>query len=339
MSKFLNIPTGNYSIKVQPSGQILLDTGDEGNVTIKGSLIVEGETVTVNTRELEVEDKVVQLNVLEQGPLISGTPGNRFSGIEINRGANTEDARFVFDEDLDFENQNVGAFTMYTTDGSTKNLISLQTDGIFTAGGDLKIGTGAAGDTDNPGLIRTMASNYTNKLVELWQVDQDISETSPVKDYIPNMEFVKEFVNYFAGANPPSETTVGDTKFQAKDSDITPGISESVLNLIVDNNLIGAFTTENAVIQDVEISGSTITGLLSGDDLNLVANGGGSVRIADTLLLDTISGGTPITPSTGTVVYYDNDNTKDTGIYYKNSTGKEGEISSRRSAVLFSLIF
>jgi len=60
----------------------------EGGCTIKGNLIVEGETTTVNTTNLEVEDNIITVN--------KGTPQPQ-SGLEVFRGAPAK-AQLLWDE-------------------------------------------------------------------------------------------------------------------------------------------------------------------------------------------------------------------------------------------------
>ena len=59
MSKVLSINDGNYTVKVEAGGQILLDTArgsfvsgqPAGTVIVRGSLEVEGTTTTVESNE------------------------------------------------------------------------------------------------------------------------------------------------------------------------------------------------------------------------------------------------------------------------------------------------
>jgi hypothetical protein len=325
MSKFLNIPDGNYLIKVKElNGKITLDATE---VSITGNLVIEGDTTTVNTQNLTVEDRIVLLNSNENGPGITGVSGAKQSGIQIKRGAGTTDAFFVYDEETDIENQAVGAFRFYTGPVS-QTPAALQTNLIATDGSDFRIATGS-------GVLRVLSSGYTDNIL----LTSEGPDTTTNNSYIPNFEAVKTYVATFADTNPPSEAVSGDTKFQARDVDEVIGLAESTLNLIVDNATIGYVRATESKLHNINFSGSTISTVTSGTDLNLVATGTGNVRIADSLHLDALTSATPTTPSTGTVLYYDAANTKDTGIYYKNSQGKQGEIASRRAAVLFSLIF
>ena len=52
---------GDYTIKAAEGGTIRLDTGPNvGNVRVTGSLLVDGTTLTVNARDLNVKDNITQ---------------------------------------------------------------------------------------------------------------------------------------------------------------------------------------------------------------------------------------------------------------------------------------
>ena len=83
MSKFVNIPNGDYTVSVQSGGVITLNTGAEtGYVKITGDLVVEGDTTTVQSENLKVKDNIIELNDGETG---AGVTLNT-AGIKIDRG-------------------------------------------------------------------------------------------------------------------------------------------------------------------------------------------------------------------------------------------------------------
>lgn len=69
-----------------------LDVG--GNARIRGDLIVDGDTVTLNTETIQVDDNIIVLN-----SNVTGTPSED-AGVEIERGTSTN-ARVLWDEDTD----------------------------------------------------------------------------------------------------------------------------------------------------------------------------------------------------------------------------------------------
>lgn len=314
MSKILSIPNGDYIINVKEgTGKIYLGGAE---VTVKGDLIVEGETTTVNTTNLEIEDRVILINKNEQGPGITGLPGLQKSGLEIERGANAGNAFLVFDEELDVGNTTIGAFSIYTSTGVSKTLAGLQTNLLFTSGEDLEVATGA-------GVISVTSLDYTSNVTG----DNDI----------PNFKAVQDYVALYANANPPTETVSGDSKFQARDSGVVQGVTESELNFIVDNVRVGAVLPNRSFFQNMELSNQTITSTGGNADLNLKTSGSGQV-IIDSPLLIKEPANVPGTNILGTVLYNSPSGT-DSKIFFKTPAGKNGELTSKKTAVLFSLIF
>ena len=57
-----------------------------GHLTVSGDLVVQGDTTTLSTATLDVEDKVITINKGETG---AGVSGSAIAGIQIDRG--TED--------------------------------------------------------------------------------------------------------------------------------------------------------------------------------------------------------------------------------------------------------
>lgn len=100
---------GDYSIKSTPTdpvnaGRILLDPGASGFVTITGTLLVEGETLSVEAEDLNIKDNVIILNYY--GDDRSNVPAgvvaipDPVAGIQIDRGT-LSPAVFLFDEVTD----------------------------------------------------------------------------------------------------------------------------------------------------------------------------------------------------------------------------------------------
>jgi hypothetical protein len=97
MSKIVKVSQSDYRLKVKDSGTITLDTGlDVGLVVITGDLLVKGNTTTIDTANLQVEDNIILLNKGEGGAGV--TEGT--AGIQVDRGS-VEDAQFLWDETID----------------------------------------------------------------------------------------------------------------------------------------------------------------------------------------------------------------------------------------------
>jgi len=329
MSKILDIPTSDYKVAVREGGEIVLYTGAStgtvvisGNLTVEGDQIILGATTNANVADLLIEDRIAQLNVGETGQGITGGVGiPRQSGIEIVRGSEPN-ARIVFDEVAPYEDdvsgtQGNGAFSFKLVDSNGSEFIAgIQTNSIDSGGGAIQFNAG-----NNP--LRASAPDYENYVVD--------------DDDIPNSKWVVDYVTQFTGSNPPTQIRQLDTLVSAEDFD-NSGLP-SVVRAQVDGFDRLVVGTDTTTLYDMNFSGTTISTNSSGDDLNLVALGGGSVKIADTLHIDSdTSGGAVSAPAQGSIVYHNSTEIKDTGLHFINAN-KQGEIASRRTAVLFGLIF
>jgi len=322
MTKILDIPNGNYKIAVQPGGNITLNTGvDTGTVIVTGNLLVQGEQTTLNTTELDVEDRIVRVNYGETG--MGVTPGagvTQWSGLQVVRGS-LPDALMVWDESAPYEDdvtgtQGLGAFSFKKVDSNgLSSIAGIQTNSIDSGGGAIQFDAG-----NNP--LRAAAADYENYVVD--------------DDDIPNSKWVVDYVTQFSGQNPPTQIRQGDTLVAAEDFDNTA--VPSVCRLQVDGFNRFVVGTAEAFMYDLKFEGSTISSVSSGDDLVLVGTAGGSVRIPDSLHIDENGPGAPTAPATGAIIYHDEDDVKDTGLKYI-TPNKQGDIVSRRTAALFALIF
>jgi hypothetical protein len=132
MGQFINV-SGDYNIRAI-DGTIKLDTGEGiGRVIVTGNLVVLGETTSITSTQLTIDDPVVILNKNETGAGITSPDGQ--SGIQINRGSLT-DVLITWDESLStfiLKNNN------WNSQDPSNNLESLATIGINTYGADLTL--------------------------------------------------------------------------------------------------------------------------------------------------------------------------------------------------------
>lgn len=140
--------SNDYKIKTRTGGEITLDVGSAssgGTVKVTGNLLVEGDTTTVESQQMTIEDNIITLNKGEAGNGV--TLG--VSGIEIDRGFSAPSvanplAVFRFNEtDNTWEiiERNVSTVSF---NNSAIKVKKIATDS-FTDGGDLTLigaGTG-----------------------------------------------------------------------------------------------------------------------------------------------------------------------------------------------------
>lgn len=358
MAKYLNVD-GNYKISVTDGGTITLDTGAAtGSVIITGDLVVQGETTTVNTTTLTIEDRIITLNNGGSvGGEISPIGGQQVAGIEIDRGGT--DVYWVFDENIQTESAGPGAWVGRAgSAGSSGTIIGIRTTSIDTAGTDLYLinqGTGVvtvAGTSDYEKQI----FNYTpGGLV-------DFDAPSIIKagkdDALINARGVVDYLDGFFVGKFQSRIESEDTFVAAHDSDAFP-IAESAIEFTIDGNPAAFFFNNRTELQHIRIVDTRIETTSSNMDLVLAAPGAGSVKIDDTLLLtpvphiddDGTSGGAfpnqgydpdinnPDAPAEGVKIYNKSEGPAGSGVYFVNSSETQDELVSKKKSILFSMIF
>lgn len=338
MSKYVNVPNGDYKLKVQDGGEITLDTGlNQGTVIITGNLLVAGTQTTLNTTDTDIEDNIITLNSGETG---TGITLNT-SGIQIDRGS-LVDAQFVFDESIDWrdpvtETTVSGAFHAKLLNGNT---VAIRTNSIDTGGGDLYLinsGTGV--------ISVTGASNYERNVFDYLPATNTINLAGGAyngaidEDYVPNAKGVIDYVtSYFASVFQAriAEGTITPTYVEASDFEVS-GL-DSVVEIGVNNNLVASFYEDRLELTDLRIEGTKIETINSNDDLTLGVAGSGSVIVDDNLVIKR----TPITPGApinGAKLYVEEVGAGDTGIYFVDDSNNTDELVSRNRSLLLSMIF
>jgi len=338
MSKFLNVPNGNYYISVQDGGRITLDTGTDefgapvGEVRITGNLTVQGETTTVKSTITTIADNIITVNAGETGG--SGITLDT-AGIMIDRGqagGGLSNAYIVFDENVVWRDPNTetmitGGFVFKNDSGS---LVGIRSNSISTGGGDLYlINTGS-------GVISvTGTTNYEDNVTD--------DDHVPNKLYVDNAidtAFATVFLRQIGdGTETISSITIDDEE--------TTGLN-SVITFSVDGQVVSNLYADRWEFDEIRIAGTTIETLSSNEDLILRAAGAGSVKIEDTLHitsvpdLDDIVSLNPLlptAPTNGAKIYISDQYSGKTGIYFINAENNRDELVSKNRALLFSMLF
>jgi len=331
MSKVVRVSDTDYKITVETGGTIVLDTGVNtpiapagwiGGVIITGDLRVLGNTTTVDTINLAIEDNIILLNKGEAGSGI--TEGS--AGIQIQRSENSAslafpDAQILYDEGAD-------EFVLKYTNNT---LIPLKINSIRTNNSDLEINTGLTGS----GVISVSGVP-----------DYELRATDP--DDIPNLQWVYDYVLAFGGValvdrfSAFDGTTPLDTGARAFDTDA--GDAESKIVLEVDGITRTELTTSGVIItgnldaDQVRIAGNRIDINSSNQDLIIGASGTGSVVVDDNLRI-TVASSDPAFNSDGTKVYVKDPEYGGSGLYFVNRDDYRDELVSRRKAIAYSMIF
>ena len=331
MSKVLRVGASNYKVAVNNGGTITLDVGNSpGQVVVTGNLVVQGETTSINTSQITIEDQILILNkgfdangnALDFPAGIEDNGTGRVSGIEINRGSNPSypPARIVFDEEITwFDSQTgtnkFGAFSI-SADNNNNFMIGLRTNAIVTKdNADLvfSLGTGTLS-------VRGSVGNYEDRC------------TDP--DDIPNVQFVDDFVVSYFETTPPEFLKVGDSVLQIYDDSEDP---ETLLQLRLNNEPAAEWRPGSFEVQNIRIAGNEISTTTSNQDLIISSDGSGSVVVNDVLKLSISSD--PTYEVDGVKVYAKTQAYGGSGIFFVNKENNRDELISKSKAIAYSMIF
>ncbi len=323
---------GDYNIKAREGANIVLDTGPGvGNVRVTGNLLVEGDTLTVSAKNLNVQDNIIVLNFGEQGAGVS----LRYSGIEVDRGT-LPPASFVWDEQSDSWLLAIGTEGSYNFSSSRLVLREVGTN-PDTDGGDLTlIGSGT-------GVVKVSGTQD----YELQVIDDD---------HIPN----KKYVDVAIIENPSFQVRSDDSRVYIADKDVAGALNlftsttgyttfgESAVSIIVDGNLVTQFYPDKVYLQDLEFNGNEITNNDTNGSIYIRTQGTGKLRTNYAIQHDHI-GVTPAYVSNASLVYGADPELGTTGIWFVNdsqntannngSRYRTGELISKNKALVFSMIF
>ena len=324
MSKFVNVPNGDFTVKVQDNGTIRLDTGAGiGEVRVTGNLVIEGTTTTVNSTNLEIEDNILTLN---RGETSNGV-GEGTAGIQIDRGtASDGDAQILFDESIEHVNPNApstqvfGTFKFVRTDGQ---MVGIRAPSIQTGGGQLYL------DTNNQPV--TIIGNST-------QYAQNINGQD---EALVNVEYVDLAIQQTLSDLAITKIASGNTIVEATDA--TDGSNESRVDFMMDSSVVSTFFPDRIELNEIRIKNATISGTVSNGDLELEAPGTGTVLIKDVLQIAETPGTDdfaidPLAPTNGVKVYAKSEGPGNTGLYYVNTNNERDELISRNRALLFGYL-
>jgi len=345
MSKYLNIATGDYTIKVQPGGEIKLDTppipasggfaAQNGRVLITGDLVVEGETTSVSTQNLLVEDNIIELNKVPDGTPVTST--TVISGIEVNLGDNAPNARWVYDGSIIYyDPQNPGntAPGVWVPRDDNDKVLGIQAVSITTPGTNLNLLGVLANGTGNPGVISVAGTvEYEKRVLD--------------RDHIPNKQYVDDTI--FAQLTSAFQRRIEDGSFagsetyvEARDDTERVG-EESRVEVAIKGVVVTDFREDYVDLYDIRVDGNKISSTGSNQDLVLSADGVGRVVVNDNLLLTKTPHGDAVVdpgePTDGTSLYSKTRGAGGTGVYFVNEDATRDELISKNRAIVYSMLF
>jgi len=357
MSKYLNV-SGDYKITVTEGGEIRLDPGNSGIVRIIGDLQVDGDTTTINSTELVVDDPFITIN---QGNASGGVIVDDVAGIQIDRGGS--DAFWIFDEGINTEAPGDGAFVGRIGNAQNGAIVGIRTTSINTGGADLNL------VSQGTGVVTVQGCNEYHKQIFEYTTDP-VDPTNDIVDFaanpiikvgysdaLINAQALEDYVGgFFVGKYQP-RIQKDDSYVAVHDTDGGDGVS--AIEFTIDGNPAAYFFNDRTELQHIKIQDTTIETTSNNTDLILGAPGVGSVRINDVLHIpegpysgdDGTAGGgipnfgvdgdieNPDAPTDGIKLFSKQEGIAGTGLYFVNGYGSQDELVSKKKALLFSMIF
>lgn len=345
-AKIANYDVDLYKVIINQNGTIEFDfDSSNGAVVINGDLTVSGNTTTVSSTNLDIEDNIIVLNSGETGSGITLTT----SGIQIDRGSRS-DAQILFNENLQTYLNGVlqipansgegGAFYfghangkragIYTTsiiagNGNDLNLLPGQTVGVVTVTETLD--------------YEKQVFPYTSNAITPNGANPDGLSNPFDDDIIPNIKSIKDYIrdyHLYNFQNKISSPAVnGDTEIQVYDTSAGDPTSKAEIR-INGSTVVEVFQTF-AVIEDVKIINNAVESNNLDANLIIKANGTGSVVFPDPLNLTKDTD--PTAPADGVKIYSKSQGDGGTGIFFINESTTNDELISRSRSLLYSIIF
>lgn len=353
-SKIASYGVDLYKLLVNSGGTIDLDVGALGEVVIRGNLTVEGSTTTIESTEIAIADRIFTLNNGESGAGIS--TGDNTAGITVDRGSE-DNVNILYDENLSwlkssgsgFSTQ-TGAFVLKDSSGNDDPLIGLYTNfiGTFDDQNLILLGEGPDGSAPATSPIVTVAGtvdyeksiwSYTGSEISFNALNSDRLATPSDADALVNVQGLRDYVYAFSLYNfqtkivsPNPDGTTSVEVFSTLNGDASNTVTVSLVG-----TTSAQFTETGIFLNNLKVNNNVISSVQSNADLELSANGSGSIVTSYPLSLEKISA--PSAPVDGTKIYASSEGDGGTGVYFINEDGTTDELISRSKALLLSIIF
>jgi hypothetical protein len=319
MSKYVNVPTGNYSVIVQDNGTITLDTGTQvGSVIVTGNLTVQGTTTTVSSQNLDIKDNILTLNKGEAGAGITLDD----SGLEMDRGSFVN-AFMTFNENITWsdpvtDTTKTGGFVFKDANNA---LIGIRTNNINTGGGDLYLINNGTGTVSVTGT-----NNYENQVTD----DDDLPNKKYVDDSITNA-FNTVNISTIGQGNVGTQTAI-----VIADTDVSG--NPSVIDFNIDGQPNAKLFQDRFELPEIRLVGSILETTVSNQDLVISSPGTGIVQVDDTLHIRQAIH-VPTQPADGNKLYMQTESYGQTGMFFINAQGTRDELISKNRSILYSMLF
>ena len=322
MSRIVKVNQGDYVIQTRSGGDIVLDTGYTGLVTITGDLNVLGATTTVGTSNLVVSDNIILLN--------SGETGNgvtlQTAGVEVDRGL-LNNAQILWNETIvhydPVASANVnGTFVLRVKNG---NVSGIQVSTVVAGPADLAFDMGSSTNV----LKIVNSTNYESRVLST--------------NDIPNRKFVTDYVSATGGT--ANVTNIHYPLTGSQQSSVTA--TSTTIDFVINSTLKARINSAGLNVNNVQVAGDQITNTGANNLLLTSTNNNVEVKAVFNLdNLEALSGSYDTTVVAGKTKLYTSqtEGPGRTGIYfvnnsvYGNAVYNNDELVSKNRAVLLSIL-
>jgi hypothetical protein len=285
---------------------------EQGTVVITGDLLVKGNTTTVDTANLTIEDNIILLNKGESGAGV--TEGT--AGIEIDRGSSSN-SQLLWDE-------STSKFRIQLKNNTLVGIVvgSVATNPTTNLQFDMQSGAGT--------LRITNSTGYETRVLD----NNDVPNKKYVTDYVYASGGYAQVTKFQYPVSAPygSENTLGEAlastiKFWVRSGGILTqrvqisanGLDVNNVN-ILDNTILNSSASNNLILTATN-SHVEINGILNLDDITAPTATGGTSRLYSR----------SATAATNFELY-------NSGVYIANSRTQD-EIVVKNRALLLSMLF
>ena len=332
------IGADSYVIKVDSGGSIELDVGPAGAVTVTGDLAVQGESTSIGSSDLVVEDNTITVNAGETG---SGVTLNT-AGLIVERGI-ANDAYFFWDERINSISGGIarqGSWILQDSTNAVNGLVasSIRADTIGVNNLTLL--------AEGTGIVTvTGTTDYEKQVYPYTGDDIQTNPSTPTKLSLPNDDdalvsarLMEDFVKGYTTQNLQTGIEKGTTTpTSVKTFDFEEDATTSRIEFKIDDNLLATMFENRMEIGNIKITQNSITSSDVNGDVVLAGAGTGGVRLDTAATIKKLDD--PAVPSDGVSLYSKPLADGGTGIFFVNEDTTQDELASRNKALLFSIIF
>lgn len=332
------IGADSYVIKVDNGGSIELDVGPAGSVTVTGDLAVQGESTSIGSSDLIIEDNTLTVN---SGEIGNGVTLNT-AGLIIDRGI-ANDAYFFWDERVNSISGGIsrqGSWILQESTGAINGLVASSIKADTAGVNDLTLlveGTGT--------VTVTGTTDYEKQIYDYTGSDITPNPSTDTRLVLPNdddalvnVRLLEDFVRGYTTYNLQTGIEKGTTTpTSVKTFDFEEDATTSRIEFKIEDNLLATMFENRMEIGNIKITQNSITSSDVNGDVVLAGAGTGGIRLDTATTIKKLSD--PAAPADGVSLYSKPLADGGTGIFFVNEDTTQDELASRNKALLFSIIF